>query len=321
VPVDVYEEQLRGLPKKERKALQREFARIQREDERKRKKRNKIIRRSSIIVGVVAVLAIVALVTYNNIRDGLIGPANMASDGIVFTGTPSQSADPSDPSASQGTITASTSAALQVGQSPTPTTLDTSTGVLSVVEYIDYADPNAASFETTNASNIQGWVTQGYATLEIHPVAVNSTDGNDPSTRAANAVACVANTNPDAVIAVHNALIADQSTIASAGLSNDDLVALVTKAGVTDAGVTQCITSNSFSNWVSDATKRAKASVPNSDVPALTTVPLVLIDGASYTGSLTDATAFETFVSDTYSKNTPASTATPAPTPDPSTGG
>jgi hypothetical protein len=317
VPVDVYEEQLRGLPKKERKALQREFARLQREDERKRKKRNKIIRRTSIIVGTVAVLAIVALVVYNNVRDGLIGPANMASDGVVFSGSPAQSTDPS----AQGTITASTSAALQVGQTPTPTVLDTSAGVLSVVEYVDYANADAASFETTNAANVQGWVTQGYATLEIHPVALNSTDGNDPSTRAANAVACVANTNPDAVIAVHNALIADQATIASAGLSDDDLVTLVTKAGVTDAAVTQCITSNEFSNWVGDSTKRAKASLPNSDVPALTTVPLVLIDGASYTGSLTDATAFETFVSDTYTKNTPASTATPTPTPDPTTGG
>ncbi|GGF40260.1 DsbA family protein [Subtercola lobariae] len=319
MPADVYEEQLRGLPKKERKALQREFSRMQREDQRKRKKRNKIIRRTSMIVVAVAVVAIATLVTVNNIRAGLIGPANMASDGIVFSGSPSQSADQS--SSSQNTITAATSAALQVGQTPTPTVFDPSTGGLSVVLYVDYANADAASFETTNASNVQGWVNQGYATLEIHPVALNSTDGNDPSTRAANAIACVANTEPDAVLAVHNALIADQATIASAGLSNDDLVALVSKAGVTDAAVSKCITSNDFDNWVSDATKRAKASLPNSDVPALTKVPLVLVDGSSYTGSLTDATAFETFVSDTYTKNTPASTASPTPTPDPTSGG
>ncbi|MEF2976571.1 DsbA family protein [Subtercola sp. YIM 133946] len=310
--VDVYEEQLRGLPKKERQALQREFARLKREEERKRKKRNTIILRTSLITAGVALLAIAALVIVNTVRAGLVGPANMASDGIVFSG-----------SAESGTATttAATSAALQVGQSPTPTVLDTSNGVLSVVEYVDYANADVASFETTNASNVQGWVGQGYATLEIHPVALDSTDGNDASTRAANAVACVANSEPDQVLAVHNALIADQATIASAGLSDDDLVALVTKAGVTDAAVSKCITSNDFDNWVSDATARAKASVPNSDVAALTTVPLVLIDGKSYTGSPTDSAAFESFVSDTYTAATPASTATPTPTPDPTSGG
>ncbi|UFS60793.1 DsbA family protein [Subtercola endophyticus] len=311
MPPTDYEAELRGLPKKERKALQREFLRIQREDERKRRRRNKIILRTSLITVGVAAIAIAALVIVNNVRAGLAGPANMASDGVAFTGSSS------DGTAANATITAATSSALQVGQTPTPTVLDTSTGVLRIVLYVDYASADAASFEKTNASNVQGWVGQGYASLEIHPVALNSTDGNDPSTRAANAVACVANTTPDAVIAVHNALIADQATIASAGLTDADLVTLVTKAGATDAAISKCITDNEFDNWVSDATARAKASVPNSDVPALTKVPLVLIDGTSYTGSLTDATAFETFVSDTYAKNTPASTATPTPTPTP----
>ncbi|MCU1479249.1 MAG: hypothetical protein JWQ19_35 [Subtercola sp.] len=311
MPPTDYEAELRDLPKKERKALQREFLRIQREDERKRRRRNKIILRTSLITVGVAALAIAALVIVNNVRAGLAGPANMASDGIVFSGSST------DGTSATATTTAATSPALQVGQTPTPTVLDKSSGKLSVVLYVDYASADAASFETTNASNVQGWVGQGYATLEIHPVALSSTDGNDSSTRAANAVACVANTTPDAVLAVHNALIADQKTIAGAGVTDADLVALVTKAGVTDAAVSKCITGNEFDNWVSDSTARAKASLPNSDVPALTKIPLVLIDGTSYTGSLTDATAFETFVSDTFTKNTPASTATPTPTPTP----
>jgi protein-disulfide isomerase len=300
--VNEYQEQLKGLPKKERRLLSREFARIERENERRRRKRNTIILRTSLITVGVAALAIAALVITDNIRASLTGPANMSSDGVFFTGDGT-------------TTTAQTAAALTVGQTPTATGFDASTGVLKVVLYIDYANADAATFETTNGSTVQGWVTQGYATLEIHPVALNSTDGNDASTRAANAIACVANTLPNSVLAVHNALVADQATIASAGLSDDDLVALVTKAGVTDTTITKCITDNEYDNWVSDATTRAKASLPDSNVAALTAVPTVLIDGQAYTGAVSDATAFGTFVQTTYAANTPASTATPTPTP------
>ncbi|QWT22993.1 DsbA family protein [Subtercola sp. PAMC28395] len=302
--VNIYEEQLRGLPKKERKALSREFARIQREDQQRRKKRTTIILRTSLITVGVALLAVGTLVTVNTVRAGLAGPANMASDGIVMVG--------------DGTnVTATKSGALAVGQEPTPSVLDTTNGILTVVEYIDYSNADAATFETTNGAAIQGWVKQGYATLEIHPVALASTDGNDPGARAANAIACVANTSPDSVLAVHNALIADHATIASAGLSDADLVNLVTTAGVTDAAVSTCITSDGFANWVGDSTARAKSSVPNSSTTTLTSTPLVLVDGAAYTGAVGDQTAFQTFVTDTFTKNTPASTATPTRTPTP----
>ncbi|MEA9986763.1 MULTISPECIES: DsbA family protein [Subtercola] len=304
MPVNVYEEQLRGLPKKERKALAREIARIQREDERRRKKRNTIIRRTSLITVGVVLLAVAALVIVNTVRAGLVGPANMASDGIVFSG--------------DGTnTTAATSAALQAGQQPTATTFNPTSGVLTVVLYVDYASADSATFEKANATTVQGWVTSGYATLELHPVALSSTDGNDASTRAANAIACVAETSPNSVLTVHNALIADQATIASAGVSDSDLVTLVTKAGVTDAAVSSCITSNRYDSWVKDASARAKAGIPNADITAVTTSPTVIVDGSTYTGALSDATAFGTFVSDTYTKNTPASTATPTPTPTP----
>ncbi|RFA14279.1 hypothetical protein B7R21_06755 [Subtercola boreus] len=304
MPAKSFDQELRGLPKKERQALQREMSRLQREEDRKRQKRNRIIRRTSLVTLGVAVLAVAGLVIVNTVRAGLIGPANMASDGILFTGDGT-------------TITPSTTAALDVGASPAAASFDPSNGVLSVDLYVDYASPDAATFETTNGSTIQGWVTKGYATLSIHPVALVSFDSNSQSMRTANTIACVADQAPSSVLAVHNALVADAAVIAGAGLSTSDLVTLVTKAGVTSPEVSRCITSGGFDNWVVDASNRAKANIPNSDVANLTASPTVVLDGTVYTGSVSDATAFETFVTATYQAAVPESTATPTPTPTP----
>ncbi|MGA1836122.1 thioredoxin domain-containing protein [Herbiconiux sp. 11R-BC] len=294
-----------GLPKKDRQALARELARIQREEERRRRRRNRIILRSSLIVVGVAALAVAGVTIYNTVRATFVGPANMLSDGILFTG--------------DGTnTTATATVALQPGETPVAQALDVSK-VLRITEYIDYASADAAKFETANGAALQSYVTPGYASIELHPVALDG-DGssNSYSTRAANAVACVANTTPDAVLAVHNALIKAQSTLPEGGLTNDALVSLVNTAGATDAKIASCITGNEFDDWVKGATDRAKANVPNSDVTALTTVPLIVMDGTAYTGALDDTTALNTFITDVFGKATGAgSTATPTPTPTP----
>jgi protein-disulfide isomerase len=300
---------LDGLPKKDRQALARELARIRREEERKRKHRNKVIIVTSLITAGVLALAGGGWATYNAIRSTYVGPLNMLSDGILFTSSDGQ------------TTTATTTAAIQPGASNVPSTQDMSQ-LLVVTEYVDYASPDVAKFETTNGPALQQYVTEQAATLEIHPVALDG-DGssNSYSTRAANTMACVANTTPDAALAVHNALVAAQPSLPSGGLSDSDLVALATKAGATDPAIASCINGNDFDDWVQNATNRAKANVPNSDVTTLTKVPMVVVDGQTYTGALDDSSAFTTFIGDAYAKaTTPAagtdgSTATPTPDP------
>ena len=279
-----------GLTKKDRQALSRELARIQREEERKRRRRNRILLTTGLIVAGVAVLAGAGFATYNGIRSTFVGPLNMLSDGILFTGNSSTS-----------TATATTTAALQPGEEPVASDLDDST-VLRITEYVDYASPDVATFETANGAALQGYLTAGYASIELHPVALEGADSY--SARAANAVACVANTVPDATLAVHNALVAAQATLPDGGLSNDELADLVDTAGVTEPAVASCITGNEFSDWVTDATDRARSSVPNSDVTSLSTVPLVIIDGTAYTGGLDDTEALNTFITEVYAAAT-----------------
>ncbi|MDO9397244.1 MAG: thioredoxin domain-containing protein [Herbiconiux sp.] len=273
-----------GLPKKDRQALAREVARIQREEEQRRRRRNRIVATVTAVVVGAGILTGVGFAVYNGIRNTFVGPLNMISDGIVFSGDGS-------------TVTATTTAALQPGASPVPTELDEST-VLRIAEYVDYASPDVATFETANGAALQGYVTAGYASIELHPVALEGADSY--AARAANTVACVANTVPDAVLAIHNSLVAAQATLPEGGLSNDELVTLVKDAGLDDPTVASCITGNEFSDWVGDATARAQAEVPNSDVTALTTVPLVIMDGTAYTGALDDTDALNTFITDVF---------------------
>ncbi len=275
-----------GLSKKDRQALSRELARIKREEERARRRRNRILFVTGSIVVAVAILAGVGFAVYNGIRATFVGPANMLSDGILFSGDGS-------------TTTATTTAALQPGESPVASELDDSE-VLRLTEYVDYSSADVSTFETTNGAALQGYVSAGYASLELHPVALEGPGSY--AARAANAFACVANGLPDAALVAHNALVAAQPTLPDGGLSNDELVKLVQDAGITDDSIASCIRGDEFSDWVTGATDRARASIPNSDVTALSTVPLLVVDGTAYTGALDDTDALNTFITEVFTE-------------------
>jgi hypothetical protein len=277
-----------GLSKKERRDLVRELARLEREEAARRRRRRRIAWRAGLGVAGVAVLSIGTVTIVSALQPTpMLGPANMASDGILFSGNGK-------------TVTAATTVALESGTAPETSPLDTSDGMLHLVVYTDYGNADSATFETTNGSTLLSWVTSGNATLEVHPVALDDSVNQNYSKRAANAVACVADAAPDSVPAVNSALAAAQPTAGATGLTDEQLVALVQKAGENDKSVADCITSGTFGDWVADATGRARASVPNSDVPTLTTAPLVLVNGKAYTGALDDASAFESFAKSVY---------------------
>lgn len=302
------------LSKKDRKALARELARMEREREAQRKRRKRRLAWAGTGTAVVVVGVVTALIVHASVQAGHVGPKNMRSDGLVFTGTGNGNA-----------VTANRTTALDPGEPPTPTPVDRQNN-LDVVVYADYRSPDAATFWAANSAAIGGWVTAGLASLEVHPLAL--LDGTevdvqppvspspspsptpspapsaaptrmqttgDYSARAAGALACVADTVPDGGLAVHNALLAAQPELTASGLNDDDLVALVRGAGVTDERVADCITRGGFTDWVREATDRAAASVPY-DIGSVTTSPVVLIGGREYTGALDDPEALKAFV-------------------------
>jgi len=120
-------------------------------------------------------------------------------------------------------------------------------------------------------------------------------------------------------MAVNDALFTAQATFGTSGLTDDQLVDLVAKAGVTAKGTDKCIRSHHFERWVTQATARATTAVPFDGVNALGTAPLVIVGGHEYTGKVDDATAFTSLFLQAYNEATQAAGAasgsTPTPTP------
>ncbi|HSP53106.1 MAG TPA: thioredoxin domain-containing protein [Cryobacterium sp.] len=273
-------------PKKDRREMARESARQLREEQQKKDKRNRWLLRGGIGAGLIAAAVVVALVVVGNQGPAAPGPLNMASDGVLLTG--------------DGTnIVPVETVALAADEDPIATDPSTLGDTANIVVYADYLCPFCGQFEITNGEQIAGWVAAGTATLQLHPISIldQASAGSKYPTRAAAALACVANYEPENVLAMNATLFANQPTENTEGLTDDDLVSLATSAGVTDEKVATCITENTFASWVGDATKRAlDGPIPNADIEQIKGTPTVLVNGVSYPGALDDPAAFEAFV-------------------------
>lgn len=270
--------------KKARRDEARERARAGREKERARRRRNRTLTISGIIVGGLAVVSAIVLVVATSVQPAGPGPANMASDGIVLHGV-------------DGKIEPVTTKATPEGGKPTPTEQDDS--VANITVYSDYMCPYCNQFETAQMAQIQQWVKNGSATLELHPFNLldRVSQGSKYSTRSAAAAACVADSAPEDFLAYNTALYANQPSENTTGLTNDELASLAAKAGATGSDVRTCITDQRFAGWVADATNRVlNDPIPNSSLDKLTGTPTIIVNGKQYTGSLTDTDAFAAFV-------------------------
>jgi protein-disulfide isomerase len=173
-------------------------------------------------------------------------------------------------------------------------------GAVRVVTYIDYFCPYCAEFEATNGEQLAAWVASGDVVLEVHPIAIldHASLGTRYSTRAANAAACVAENSPGSFEAFTALLFARQPAENTEGLGDADLIDIASEAGVTNSSdVSECIRSEQFSAWVTEATVRATSEpLPNSEIGGLTGTPTVIVDGVEYGGSIDDPDEFADFV-------------------------
>ncbi len=268
-------------------------ARLARKAEQRRTSRNRALLISGTTLGVVAIAVVIALVIANGPRPvaDTAGPANLASDGIVLTGA-------------DGTIAAIQTPGVPQAGTPTPTDETALPGSLHIVAYEDYFCPVCGAFQAANGQLLRELVTDGSATLEIHPVAIldRSSMGTRYSTRAANAAACVAAVDPDSYLDVHDALYAHQPEEGTPGLTDDELLAIVRGAGVTDPGVADCIAAGSYEPWVTAATQRA-SSDPALQGPKGFATPTIVVNGQRYPGTADDAAAFRQFLDEVSSES------------------
>lgn len=337
-----------GRPtKNERREQAREQARQLREEARRRDRRNKVLLQGGIIVGVLAVVAIIALVIVNSVTPAGPGPKNMASGGVLLV------------SDGDGGIKVQTTAGLADGADPVPSDSDAQ---IRIQTFIDLFCPICDQFElglsdvdgdgefaqsdldlynaqsstplagspedyTGNLEYIKTLIEQGIASLEVFPVAIldNYSQGTSYSTRSANAADCVAAEEPDSFLDFIEGMFEQQPAENTSGLDDATIIQIAKDAGADSQEVADCITNQTYKKWVTKTTTRAKnfefAAEANVDQSNGFGTPIVVVNDQQYrpTDTWANNAAFRAYIlqlageafSDESQTPSPTDTATP----------
>jgi protein-disulfide isomerase len=146
--------------------------------------------------------------------------------------------------------------------------------------FLDYMCPFCGRFERANGAELDRLLADGTARLELHLLSFldEQSSGTRYSTRAANAVATVADRAPDRLLAFHAALYANQPEEGSRGLGDDRIADLARGAGVPD-NVVSTFSERTFEPWIVRVTEAAFSS-------GITGTPTVRINGKPFEGDL-----------------------------------
>lgn len=286
--------------------------------------RARVIRRSALIAGVVAAVAVVAVVVSWTVGGAAARPQlspDAQNDGFVVAsisgGSVMTSPDdvPTPSATAQGDETPAATAS--------PTATATTAAPVEIHVYVDYLSPSAREWQLANAPQLASWVAQGAATLTYHPVAMLTakSNGTKYSLRAASAAACVATYAPTSFFAFNDDLLTRQPAVDSDGFSDKDLADIALATGGTDypKKLRECIETEAYASWAKSATERAVAGINGSEGLSLTGNSMVTVNGQAYVGDPTDPAEFAQFVLTTASgKAMKSQSATPTPTPTPS---
>jgi protein-disulfide isomerase len=140
---------------------------------------------------------------------------------------------------------------------PDAVVINSETGAIAVGDgdqtmdtYIDFMCPVCNQFEQAYGEAIQGLVTDGTITLNIHPISIldRASQGTEYSTRSANAMYCVAAADGTAAVPFLQAKFADQPPEGSSGLTNEQILAIAEGVGVT--GIDSCVNDGEYSGYV-----------------------------------------------------------------------
>ncbi|GAA4283121.1 thioredoxin domain-containing protein [Brevibacterium daeguense] len=164
-----------------------------------------------------------------------------------------------------------------------------------VTVFLDFQCPGCMGFEQANGGTLQKLVGDGTIALEYQPVAIldSSSGGNEYSTRAANLMACVADSGQtDAYLDLTETLFANQPAQGANGMTDEQLLGFAAEAGVdveaatAQEGVTvsQCVADTTFGKHVENTTQDALSN-------GLQGTPRVQINGED-TESWQDPEAF-----------------------------
>jgi protein-disulfide isomerase len=149
------------------------------------------------------------------------------------------------------------------GETPAASNIEQETGAILVGDgedrldtYIDFMCPVCGQFEQVYGQEIEGLVEDGSITLGIHPISIldRQSQGTEFSTRAANAMYCVAEADPEATLPFLQAMFAGQPQEGSPGLANEEILSIAEGVGVT--GIDACVNDGEYERFVAAMTEK-----------------------------------------------------------------
>jgi protein-disulfide isomerase len=262
--------------KAERTAEAREKARLIREAQQKKDKRNKMLIGWGIVAAVVAILAVVALVVTTSIRQntpiadqGPVPASANANGGVtLLANTEVKKTEPA-------TVDVTTLTKPETVPSPVvaPGAEAESGQPVKVIAYIDFICPVCKRFEDTYNDALTSLRNEGKITMEYRPLGfLDRQSSTNYSSRSANAAACVAEKAPEKYAEYVDVLFANQPAEGGAGLSDDKLKSLASDIG---ADINSCVDDKTFRPYVKYSTELAANT-------GISGTPTVFIDGKQW---------------------------------------
>lgn len=181
-------------------------------------------------------------------------------------------------------------------------------GKTTVRIFIDPQCPVCGIFEATNKETIDQYLTEGKIVVEYSTLSfLDEASSTQYSSRATNALACVADQSPDNYYGFLANLYEDQPAEGSSGLTNKEIYALAQDAGVSGSEAMQtCINSKQFDAWVTESTERALSGpIVKTNTGEVTGTPSVFLNGEKISVDPSNAESFKAALD--------AAIATPAP--------
>jgi protein-disulfide isomerase len=244
----------------EQREAARAKAKAMREQQKKGDKRNRVLIQIGIVTSVLVASGAIAFTVFSASTQSQAVPVNASFNDGVKVGS-----------------------GLKV-YTPEFTPPMTQTNPVEIVIYIDYQCPICAIFELPNSEQIENWVSNGAATLEVHPLSfLDTVSPNAFSSRAANAALCVADYSPDNFFKYNTRLFQAQPPEKTAGPENSELIAFAEEVGATNIEqISSCIDSKDYESFVKSSTKKALSEpAPGTDVKFRGT-PAIFVNGQQY---------------------------------------
>ena len=248
------------MTKAERTAQAREKAKIIRDAQLKKEKRNSWMIRGGVVVAALVIIAIIALVVINTnkanepVAETGSVPANANAYGGVTVGkgevviaptTTEKTVDINDvppmPTAAPTSVTDPGAIGIAASASGKPA---------QVVVYLDFMCPACNGFEQNYGPALDELRNAEKITVEYRalPFLDRFSSGTNYSSRSAAAASCVVDQSPDKYKAFVDALFTNQPAENTKGLDNATLEKFATEAGAAD--ISSCISEKTYRPFV-----------------------------------------------------------------------